>query len=202
MRGARHFRELIVWQLADELRRETLALTERPDFARDFKLREQAEDAIHSTCRNIAEGFGCDTHREFARFLVIARRSLNELQDAHQGAIEKRHVTGAELRPSRQLLTRLYPALSRFIAYLDRTPNQRNRPNARCDHMPDRTNPMRDRSGPNPNRTDQRPARTDGTANRTDPRLDRTDQRPARTDRTANRTDPRLDRTDPKPDRT
>ena len=86
MAGARHFTELIVWQLADELRRATLALTDRPAFRRDLKLHSQTEDAVNSACRNMAEGFGCETHREFARFLRIARRSLNELQDAYEAA--------------------------------------------------------------------------------------------------------------------
>ena len=37
MRGARHFSELTVWKLADELRVETLKLTKRPAFARNLK---------------------------------------------------------------------------------------------------------------------------------------------------------------------
>jgi hypothetical protein len=56
MRGARHYSELTVWQLADELRIETLKLTSRPAFARNLKAQTQAEDAVNSICRNIAEG--------------------------------------------------------------------------------------------------------------------------------------------------
>ena len=126
MAGARHFRELRVWQLANAIRRDLFKLTGRPGFARDLKLRSQIEDAAHSACRNIAEGFGSDTHREFARFLRISRRSLNELQDGCLGALEKRYVTETDLRPIRLLLGRLYPAMSRFIAYLDSTPDERN----------------------------------------------------------------------------
>jgi hypothetical protein len=57
MRGARHYSELTVWKLADELRIETLKLTSRPAFARNVKAQTQAEDAVNSICRNIAEGF-------------------------------------------------------------------------------------------------------------------------------------------------
>jgi four helix bundle protein len=124
--GARHFQDLIVWQLADELRGETFALTATPRFGDDLKLRSQVEDAINSACRNIAEGFGADTHREFARFLRISRRSLNEVQDAFVGARAKKYVADCDLRPARILLRRLYPAMNAFIAYLDRTPNERN----------------------------------------------------------------------------
>jgi 23S rRNA-intervening sequence protein len=56
MRGARHYSELTVWKLADELRIETLKLTSRPAFARNSKSQMQAEDAVNSVCRNIAEG--------------------------------------------------------------------------------------------------------------------------------------------------
>lgn len=126
MPGARHFSELIVWQLADELRQVTLTLTGRPAFARDLRLHAQAEDAVNSACRNIAEGFGADTHREFARFLRISRRSVNELQDAFRAALQKGYLSNEDLGAARLLMRRWYPAMKGFIAYLDRTPNKRN----------------------------------------------------------------------------
>ena len=55
--GAQHSTDLIVWKLADEMRVGVFALTRRPAFGRDFKLRSQTDDAIDSVCRNIAEGF-------------------------------------------------------------------------------------------------------------------------------------------------
>jgi|SRR5688572_10493677 len=127
MVGARHFKELIVWRLADELRRATFSLTDRPAFRRDLKLHSQTEDAVNSACRNIAEGFGCETHREFARFLRIARRSLNELQDAYEAALQKGYVSEEDLKVPRRWLRRIFPALGRFIRYLDLPPDQRNR---------------------------------------------------------------------------
>jgi four helix bundle protein len=127
MRPARHFSDLIVWQLAEQIRIEAFKCTEKPRFSADFKARGQADDAADSVTRNIAEGFGCETHAEFARFLEISRRSLNELHDVLHGAQLKRHVTFAELTPIRQLSKRLYPAFSGFIAHLKRTPNVRPR---------------------------------------------------------------------------
>ena len=55
MAGARHFTELIVWQLGDEHRVEVFALTKRPRLRADFKLRSQIDDAADSVCRNVAE---------------------------------------------------------------------------------------------------------------------------------------------------
>jgi four helix bundle protein len=127
-RGARHFRELTVWRLADELRRELLKVTGRPAYLRSARLREQTDDAIDSVCRNIAEGFGADTHGQFAWFLRISRRSLNEVQDAILSGQQKGILTAADLVPARTLIRRLYPALNRFVHYLEKSPKHRNRP--------------------------------------------------------------------------
>jgi four helix bundle protein len=161
---------LIVWQLAEQIRIEVFKLTPKSGFATDFKARGQAEDSIDSTCRNIAEGFGCETHAEFARFLEISRRSLNELHDVLHSVRLKKYVTASDLAPIRQLSRRLYPAFSRFIAYLKRTPNYR----------PSRDEPLREdqgRKGKDQDRTDNRRVdRTDKNHDRTDKQSDCTDK--------------------------
>jgi four helix bundle protein len=123
MKPARHFKELLIWQLNDEVRGLALALTRRPPFALDLKLRSQLEDAANSACRNVAEGFGCDSNREFARFLVIARRSMNEVQDCLRGAQQAGHITVAELQPILAVYRRAYPALNNLARYLRSNPN-------------------------------------------------------------------------------
>jgi four helix bundle protein len=55
--GAKHFRELIVWQLGDQLRQELIRLTAAGSAARDFELRDQLRDAVAGVPANIAEGF-------------------------------------------------------------------------------------------------------------------------------------------------
>src|SRR5262245_10039787 len=98
MAGATRHEELIAWQLADQIRICVLDLTKRDGFSRDLKLRAQTEDAANSVCRNIAEGFSCK-HVEFARFLRISRRSLNELRDAFRGAELKGYITASDYAP-------------------------------------------------------------------------------------------------------
>jgi four helix bundle protein len=127
MGRATHYTDLVVWQLADALRVGVFRLTRRAPFSQDFKLQGQTEDSIDSVCRNIAEGFGCESHKEFARFLEFSRRSLNEVMDCPHSARLKGHVTQAELAPLQQLSRRLYPALSRFMAYLRKKPNTPHR---------------------------------------------------------------------------
>ena len=122
MGGATRHEELIAWQLADQIRIHVLDLTKHDGFAKDLKLRSQTEDAANSVCRNIAEGFSCK-HIEFARFLKISRRSLNELRDAFRGAQLKQYVTASDYAPIETLSRRLYRAFSRLIAYLEITPD-------------------------------------------------------------------------------
>lgn len=138
MAGAKHFSQLTVWQLADALRLEVLELTRAHSYASGWKYRSQVEDAIDSVCRNIAEGFGADTHAQFAWFLRISRRSLNEVSDTLRSALLKRYTTTIELSPAFDLTRRLTPALNNFIAYLERTPNVRQGPTPRPPH-PDGT---------------------------------------------------------------
>ena len=105
MSGARHYSELIVWQLADEIRVNVFELTCGPGFKQDFRLRSQTDDAIASVGRNIAEGFG-GTDAEFRRYLIIARMSLNELSDSLRTALLKNYITQEDLRTTRELSRR------------------------------------------------------------------------------------------------
>ena len=120
MAGARHYSQLVSWQLADALRVVIFKFTRRPPFLTDFRHRSQAEDAIDSVCRNIAEGFGCESHAEFARYLEISRRSLNEVCDALRSAQLKGYIATSDTTTVHELTRRLYPALNNFIAYLNR----------------------------------------------------------------------------------
>ena len=117
--GARHFRELIVWQLGDQHRIEVFKLTGQTRLRADLKLRSQIDDAADSVCRNIAEGFGCRSHREFARFVRISRRSLNEVQDGLHSAILKQYFAESDLEAARRLQRRLYAAMASLLRYLD-----------------------------------------------------------------------------------
>ena len=116
---ARHFTELIIWQLGDQIRQQVFALTKNRPFVADLKLRSQLDDAADSVCRNIAEGFACKSDKEFARFVRIGRRSLNEVQDCFHSALLKRYVTNSDLAPARQLMRRRYPAIASFLRKLD-----------------------------------------------------------------------------------
>ena len=85
--GVRDFRDLVCWQLSEELKCEVLAFTAIPPVSRDYKFCDQIRDSSACAPRNISEGFGRYRPAEFARFLEYARSSLMETQnhliDAH-----------------------------------------------------------------------------------------------------------------------
>lgn len=80
MAPIRRFEDIHAWQEARILVGQIYSLTDAGKFAKDFGLRDQIRRAAVSIIANIAEGFDCESHAEFARFLGIARRSAVEVQ--------------------------------------------------------------------------------------------------------------------------
>ena len=79
--GVRTFEELRAWQLCAELRDGVLALCEHPSLGREFTFCDQLRASSRSAPRLIAEGFGRYGHREFRRYLSMARAELLEVQN-------------------------------------------------------------------------------------------------------------------------
>jgi four helix bundle protein len=79
--SVRDFRELVCWQLSYELKCEVVAFTSTGPASKDFKYRDQIRDSSSWAPSNIAEGFGRFRPGDFARFLEIARASLDETRN-------------------------------------------------------------------------------------------------------------------------
>jgi four helix bundle protein len=79
--GVRSYEDLVVWQLADQVRERVVEITARPAFASDLWLRRQLRSAADSACSAVAEGFGRFGAREFAYFLRVAIGSLEEIKN-------------------------------------------------------------------------------------------------------------------------
>jgi four helix bundle protein len=74
------FRDLLIWQKAMALVIVTYEKTKQFPQSENYGLTSQLRRCAISIPSNIAEGYGRDTQKEFARFLSIAIGSLYEFQ--------------------------------------------------------------------------------------------------------------------------
>ncbi len=88
----KRFEEIIAWQEARKLVGNIYKLTNSGALAKDFGLRDQIQRAAMSAMTNIAEGFDCESKVEFARFLIIARRSAVEVQSLLYAALDVGYI--------------------------------------------------------------------------------------------------------------
>jgi four helix bundle protein len=93
----KRFEDIQAWQEARILVKQVYLLTREGEFARDFGLRDQIQRAAVSIMTNIAEGFDCESKKEFARFLGIARRSAVEVQSLLFSALDIGYISNNQL---------------------------------------------------------------------------------------------------------
>lgn len=86
------FEEIVAWQEARKLVKEIYKLTREGALSKDFGLRDQIQRAAISVMANIAEGFDCESHIEFGRFLGISRRSAVEVQSLLYAALDCNYI--------------------------------------------------------------------------------------------------------------
>jgi four helix bundle protein len=117
---AKHYRELVCWQLSNELKLKVYAFTARTPASNDFKYCNQVRDSARSATRNIAEGFGRFQPLDFARFLQIARASLAETHNHLGDALDLSYLTSSECEEMIRLADRAAGATTRLLQYLHR----------------------------------------------------------------------------------
>ena len=117
--GAKKFEELVCWQLARALKQEVYRLCDRPGCRQDWKMRNQLREAIAGPPAHIAEGFGRRRPRDFARFLTIARASLDEARNHLIDGIDRGYWTEADLREINVLMKRTVSAIVALKKYLE-----------------------------------------------------------------------------------
>lgn len=76
----KNFRDLIVWQKSMALVIEIYRLVNYLPKTETYALSDQIRRCAVSIPSNIAEGYGRNAHRDYARFLSIARGSKYELE--------------------------------------------------------------------------------------------------------------------------
>jgi four helix bundle protein len=116
--GARHFRELACWQLSNDLKIQVYRFVDASEARKDLRFRDQIRNAAASAPRNIAEGFGRRTGKDFAHFLDIARGSLMECQNHLQDAKDRGYLADADLVRMNSLAQRACGAVAALQRYL------------------------------------------------------------------------------------
>ena len=116
----RSHRDLIVWQRAMQLVKETYRVTVRLPAPELYGLTTQMRRAAVSVAANIAEGHGRRAPRDYLRFLAIANGSLRELETYFELSNDLDYLPAAELTTmgtymteTGKLLTNLRLALRR-----------------------------------------------------------------------------------------
>ena len=87
------FRELDVWQKSMELTDRVYDLVGKFPVEERYALSDQLRRATVSIPPNIAEGFGRETHRDFAHFLSQARGSLYEVDTQLEIAVRRNFIS-------------------------------------------------------------------------------------------------------------
>ena len=99
----RSFRDLIVWQKAMQLARETYCLVKLLPVEERYDLSDQMRRAAVSSPSNIAEGQARNTTKDFIHFLHIAKGSNAELMTQYFICINLKYFTKDELQMAMSL---------------------------------------------------------------------------------------------------
>jgi four helix bundle protein len=86
------FKDLQVWQRAEDLAVKVYQVTEDGALHRNFGLRDQIRRSAVSVASNLAEGDERGTDKDATRFFFIAKGSVAELRTQLQIACEAGHL--------------------------------------------------------------------------------------------------------------
>ena len=114
------FEDIRVWQEARTLTRQIYAMTREGALSKDFGLRDQLQRTAVSVMANIAEGFDCDSHAEFARFLGFARRSAFETQSLLYAALDASYITSEVFKETYEQANKTKAMVSAFKTSIQR----------------------------------------------------------------------------------
>ena len=87
-KGIESFQDLLVWQKGIALVKHVYLVTETGQLREDFGLRDQLRRSAVSIPTNIAEGFERSFHKEYLRFLNIAKGPASEVLSLLRVAFE------------------------------------------------------------------------------------------------------------------
>lgn len=119
------YRELVVWQVAHEA--TLLAYRYTKQFPKDeiFGITSQLRRSISSVPANVAEGNGRGSRKEYLKFLIIARGSLNEARYFVQLSSDLEYLEPSQQTALNERLERVSRLLAGLIRSLRRKGNEK-----------------------------------------------------------------------------
>lgn len=112
------FENLDIWKKSIQLDDILFELSERAERRRYYRYAEQLRAASMSISNNIAEGSGAFSNRDFANFLVFARRSVFECVNILTLFLRKRIIDEKEKNTCYKELETLSKMITNFRKYL------------------------------------------------------------------------------------
>ena len=112
------YRDLIVWQKAMDLVEEVYRIVKLLPREEQYALSDQIRRAVVSIPSNIAEGYGRNASREYARFLNIARGSKHELETQLLICVRLGYLAEHQIEPAMALCDEIGKMLNSLIKKL------------------------------------------------------------------------------------
>jgi four helix bundle protein len=128
---AQSYRDLIVWQLARELRLHVLRMTRAKWGSGDRDLVSDIRRSVRSVAANTAEGHARFSPADFRRFLEIAKASLDETENHLKDGLESGLFTRTDYEGAHSLVKRITVAMMRLMNYLRSNEAKENAKRAR-----------------------------------------------------------------------
>ena len=94
----RRFEDIDAWTTARRLAKAIYSLSNTEPFRKDHGLRDQIRRAVVSMVSNIAEGHSRRSDKEFAHFLLTAKRSAAEAQSHLYLALDQEYLTAQQFQ--------------------------------------------------------------------------------------------------------
>lgn len=123
---AQHYRDLVAWQIATELRRIIIRITQPPHPNGDATFVTDIRGSSRSIASNLAAGHRRCNPLENARFVEIAKASLDETENHLMDGRSSGYFRSVDFEDAHLLVRLLAVMLTRLLRYLRSPEAQQN----------------------------------------------------------------------------
>ena len=121
MATIKSFKDLEIWQLANDLEQRVYIQLQKGILSKDYELKNQMLRSSGSIMDNIAEGFGRGGRLEFIQFLSISAGSAAELQSQLIRCLNRKHISKETFEELNELANKVSNKIGAMIQYLNKS---------------------------------------------------------------------------------